>query len=290
MEDKHLKKLEDSIMSEIKSGKIRLRSKYLFLADKLGLESAFVLSAILSILFFNLVLFYLKSTDNLAYLGFGASGILAFLESFPYLLIIGFIFFLFLAGYLMAKADFSYKRPFKYFAISLMAIVMIFGAVLAYTDMSERIEEQAFSDGLSGAILKPFLDRAVGLHRNGLSGKIAEVGEDYLVMEIPRGLQKVDLQNLKSEQKLKLEKDQFIVAVGERKDDIFVVSQIRIVAENEMSMIRRGIHRRQMHKCDDQCPRKNGFIIENEEMKKCMDDCFKLGEHRRGCFDSCNKY
>ena len=287
MENKDSKKLENKVMSEIKSGKVRLRSRYLFLAEKLGLESVFILSVILSVLFFNLVLFYLKSTGNLEYLGFGTSGIVAFLESFPYLLVIGFISFLFLAGYLMMKADFSYKKPFKYFALSLIVIVMLTGIVLAYTDVSEKIEQQAFSDGLSGVVLKPFLNRAVGLHRNGISGKIFEVSDDYIIMEIPSGLQKVDLKNLKLEEKLKLEKNQFVIAVGERKDDIFIAGQIRIVNETDMPMIGRGIRRGQRNNCNDLCQINNGFIIENEEMKKCMDECFELNEHRRRCFDSC---
>ncbi|MCK4919235.1 MAG: hypothetical protein KAS01_02515 [Candidatus Pacebacteria bacterium] len=287
MENKDSTKLENKVMSEIKSGKVRLRSKYLFLAEKLGLESAFILSVILSVLFFNLVLFYLKSTGNLEYLGFGTSGIAAFLESFPYLLVIGFIFFLFLAGYLMMKADFSYKKPFKYFAVSLIVVVMLAGIVLAYTDVSEKIEQQAFSDGLSGVVLKPFLNRAVGLHRNGISGKIFEISDDYIVMEIPSGLQKVDLKNLKFEEKLKLEKNQFIIAIGERKDDVFLAGRIRIVNETDMPMIGRGIRRGQKNGCNDLCQINNGFIIENKEMKKCMDECFELNEYRRRCFDSC---
>ena len=54
-----------------------------------------------------------------------------------------------------------------------------------------------------------------------------------------------------------------------------------------MPMIRRGIHRRQIDSCND-CPMQKGFIIENREMKECMDECFKLGEYRRRCFDGCS--
>ncbi|MCK4592570.1 hypothetical protein KAT63_04000 [Candidatus Parcubacteria bacterium] len=288
MENKNSKELENKIMSEIKSGKVRLRSKYLFLAEKLGLESAFVLSVALSILFFNLFLFYLKTTDNLEYLSFGASGIAAFLESFPYLLIISFIFFLFLAGYLMMKTDFSYKKPFKYFAVSLIAIIMTIGGVLAYTDMSEKIEEQAFSENLSGAILKPFLNRGMGLRKNGLSGKIFEVSDDYIIMEIPSGLQKVDTRNLKSKEELELDKDQFVVVIGERKGDIFIASQIKVVDENSMPMIKRGIYRGYRKNPSNSHLRQKGFLIQNEDMKKCMDECLELNEYRRKCFDSCS--
>lgn len=288
MENKNFQKLENKIMSEIKSGKVKLRSKYLFIAEKLGLESAFVLSAVLSILFFNLFLFYLKATDNLEYLSFGTSGIAAFLESFPYLLVISFIFFLFLAGYLMTKTDFSYKKPFKYFAISLIVIIMITGSVLAYTDVSEKIEQQAFSENLSGTILKPFLNCGIGLHKNGLSGKIFEVSDDYIIIEIPSGLQKVDVYNLRSEEKSGLDKNEFIIAIGERKDNVFIASQIRIVDQDSMPMIRRGINRSVHYNQINPYSKRNRFLIQDEDMKKCMNECLKLSEYRRKCFDSCD--
>ena len=56
MEDK----LENSIMGKIKTGQVKIRSKYVFIAEKLGLGTAFALSVLLSILLFNLILFYLK--------------------------------------------------------------------------------------------------------------------------------------------------------------------------------------------------------------------------------------
>ena len=49
------KDLENKIMSKIKSGKIKLRSRYVFAAQKLGLGGALVLTILLAILFFSLV-------------------------------------------------------------------------------------------------------------------------------------------------------------------------------------------------------------------------------------------
>jgi hypothetical protein len=97
-------KLENSIMGKIKSGQVKLKSKYIFWAEKLGLGTAFALTVILSILFFNLILFYLKETDNLKYLSFGKFGIFAFLESFPYLLVVVFIVLIVLAGCFIQEA------------------------------------------------------------------------------------------------------------------------------------------------------------------------------------------
>ncbi len=287
MENNNFQNIEDMVMSKIKSGKVKLRSKYIFIAEKFGLSSAFILSVSLAALFFNLFLFYLKTTDNLEYLSFGSEGMFAFLESFPYLLVIVLILFLFISGYLMAKADFSYRKPFGYFAVSLIAFVIITGGVLAYTDISEQIEEQAFSENSQGLIFKPFLGRAVGLRKSGLAGKIFEVSDEYLVIEIPRGFQKVDIKNLETDENNKFKINQFIMAIGERREDVFIATKIRIVDGEGMPMIKRGIHRRSGQGLKSPRFGQDGFIIQNEKIKKCMDDCLLINESRRACFDGC---
>lgn len=282
-------KLEDKIMSKIKNGQVKLRSKYIFLAEKLGLESAFILSIALSVLFFNLFLFYLKETDNLEYLSFGSAGIFAFLESFPYLLTVSFVLFLFLAGYLVSKIDYSYKKPFKYFALSLIFIVMVAGGVLAYTDISEKIEEQAFGNRAPGIFFKPFINRALEPRRGGIAGKISKIGDGYLIIETPVGAQNVDIENLDSRMVEKFEKDQFIMAIGERKGDIFTARAMRIVDEERLPMIKRGIHRRfegNMNNLNSM-PMPRDPLRYDEEAKRCMDDCIKTDEFPEKCFEEC---
>ncbi len=279
-------KFEENIMSKIRSGKVKLRSKYIFLAEKLGMESAFTLSVVLSILFANLFFFYLKSTDNLEYLSFGSEGIYAFLESFPYLLVATFIVFILAAGYLLSKADFSYKKPFKYFALSLITFVFVSGVVLAYSGLSEKIEEEAFNEGPSSFIIKPFLGRGVELRKTGLAGRIFEISDDYFVIETSNGFQKVDIKDLQSDIS-QFASGQFIIIIGERKEDVFVAHRIRIVGEGNMLMIRREIHRNSDQNTVGPDLDGDGFIMQRVELKKCMDDCLILDESRKQCFDGC---
>ncbi len=281
-------KLEKRVMSEIKSGRIKLRSKYIFWAKKLGLNSALSLSIVLAILFFNLVLFYMKSTDNLGYLSFGKNGLLAFLESFPYLLVIVFLFFLLITGYLITKTDWSYKKPFKYIALTLLIIVLLVGSALASTNLSQRIEEQAFINKGPGLFFKPFLRSGMGLRNSGLVGEIDEIGKNYLIIDTPKGKQYLDLSQLQTELILsEIEKGQLVVAIGERKDDIFVVNEIRLKGGNGFSMIRRGIHI-----YPERNPRflhmpKNHFFRPNEEVKECLDDCIEDNGFDQSCFEKC---
>jgi len=59
--------LEKNVMDKIKTGRVKLRSRYVFLAEKLGLGSALALSFMLAALFFSLFLSYLKASDNLVF-------------------------------------------------------------------------------------------------------------------------------------------------------------------------------------------------------------------------------
>ncbi len=292
MNDKTTLKLEDKIMSKIKNGQVKTRSKYFFLAEKFGLGSVFTLSIVLAALFFNLIFFYLKTTDNLKYLSFGSDGIYAFLESFPYLLVIAFILLIFLADYLLAKADFSYKKPFRYFVASLIMFVVAIGGVLACTEISEKIEEQAFSDLSPGHIFKPFLRRGIEARNSGVAGKISEIGENYLIIETPIRAQNVDTGNLEALNGQQFMIEQFIMVIGERKGDVFVARRIRIVDEEKMPMIKRGIQRRFKIDADslNSMPVKIKLLPYNGEDKECLDDdCVEINKSLEKCFDDCGE-
>lgn len=293
----NFKQLEDKVMSDIKSGRVKLRSKYVFLAEKLGLNSGIVLTVILAILFFSLALFYMRATDNLEYLSFGKDGILAFLESFPYLLVISLILFLFIAGYLITKTEWSYKKPFKYFALGTLVLVLIAGSAAAYSGVTESIEEQAFKNRALGMFFRPFIGRGIKQRDRGIAGKIYEINDDYLILETPRGFEKVSLLELHCQnddcQKL-FKIDQFIIAIGKREDNFFVAEKIRVADEEKFPpMIRRGIHRQfgpflGNHPTDTP-PLPPHLLNFDEKTNECVKECFEDRIHPRECFDKCIK-
>ncbi len=294
------KKLENKIMSEVKSGRIKLRSKYVFLAKKVGLNSALLLSIVLSVLFFSLGLFYMKATDSLKYLSFGKDGLLAFLESFPYLLIITFTLFLLVAGYLITKIEGSYKKPFGYFAIGLIVFVLIFGSIIAYTDVSEYIEEQAFGNHMPGIFFKPFIDGGIKSHDRGMAGRVYETDSDYLIVETPRGFEKISLLEVHCQDVLQttdcqdqFEIGQFIIAIGKRVDGIFVADEIKIANEDQFPpMIKRGIHRQfdpffGEHSTNTPLLFPPHLLNFDEPTNECLKQCFDDRIHSRECFGQC---
>jgi len=233
--------LEKKVMEEIKSGRVKLRSRYVFLAEKLGLGSALVLSVILAVLFFNLVLFYLKASGGLGYLSFGSIGVFAFLESFPYFLVITFIIFIVLAAVLIKKSELIYKKPFGYVAMGLILLIFFSGGILTFTNVAQRIENASYRRHPAGAFFRPFLHRDLGGEQRGIMGRVVEVGTDYITVETPFGIKKMDIQNARFPMHESFRPGIFIKAVGDNNDDFFKARDIRPIKEDEAMMIRRGV-------------------------------------------------
>ncbi len=234
-------KLEENIMSEIKSGRIKLRSKYIFLAEKLGLGSALILSVLLAVLFFNLVLFYLRASDNIGYLSFGNYGLLAFLDSFPYLLVVSVVLMIFVAGLIIKKSEFAYKKPFGYLALGLVGTVLVAGAVLTFTNIAENIEQASYDYPQMGMFFGPFLHHGLGERHGGVTGQVTEMGDGYIMIQTPHSIKKVDITkvaNLSTD----LSVGTFVMVVGDSDDSAFQAQRLRVIGGQDFQMIRSGVH------------------------------------------------
>lgn len=238
------KNIEQKVMAEITSGKVKLRSKYFFWIEKLGVGGIFAIIIFLAILFFSLILFYLRATDNLWYLSFGSRGLGAFLESFPYLLVIVFIGLILIAGIILKVSNVWYKKSFAFLGLSLMGIVLLIGTVFAVVGVAERIENQAFGQPGVGRAFRPFLNGGLDERGRGIAGRVIEIGDNYLVIQTPRNTRKVELNDAGQAIKDKLSVGEFIVAIGEKEGEVFKLKDIQIIDERMMPMINRGVHRR----------------------------------------------
>lgn len=278
--------IEQKVMHKIRSGKIKLRSKYIFLAQKMGLNSALGLTIILAILFCNLVFFYLKTTDNLMYLSFGKNGILAFLESFPYLLTVMIIIFWLGAGYLATKTDWSYSKSFKCVILLLLILILLSGSILASTQFSQKIEEQAFLHQGPGLFFKPFLSRGVKEREWGLVGEISEINKEYLIVNSPQGNQYLNIKEIPSLD-FKLQEGQLIIAVGKRKGDIFIAQKIRLIKNDDCPMINRGIHFYPQRNSEFSPNLENHFSRPRREVQECLRKCSQSQGFSQSCFEHC---
>ncbi len=238
----HLSNLENKILTDIKSGRLKLRSRYIFLVEKFSLGSIFILSLILIVFFLNLVLFYIRATGNLEYLSFGIDGLSAFLESFPYLLVISLIIFILIIGYFIKKNNLVYKLPFKYTALILLFIIILGSSALAYTDIANSLEQHVYKSEENIPFLKSFFNCSHHANNRGVMGIIQEVKPDELYIKTPHGFLTINLSEYQIQQDFKV--GQFIMAIGTRNKNFFIAKRVRIANQDNLPVINRHIRHR----------------------------------------------
>ncbi len=270
--------IEEKVMKEIKQGSVKLRSRYLFLVEKFGMGSVLALTVLLAILFCSLALLYIKSSDNLGYLSFGNRGVLAFLESSPYFLMAMLIVLVFFAGFLIKKSDISYKKPFGYYALGLVGVVVCAGVLVSATSIDERIEDEAYSQRVPGIFFRPFLRQGIDDRQRGIVGRVIEVGDGYVRIQTPQAIKNIDVRTLQTRTAEPLIEGLFVMAIGESSVDTFTAQDIRTIGSMDMPMIRRGVHRH--------FGSFMGFPLQPED-EVCLRNCIREQPSRQRCREIC---
>lgn len=181
MHEKKEVRLEKSVMKEIKNGNIQIRSRYIFVVQKLALGGGLAFSLLLAMLFLNLSFFVMKVQGSLQFLSLGGLGVLVFLQSLPYLWIILALAFFIAAGTVLTRYDISYKKPFKVILAVLFCLIIVAGIGLAISGVNEVVEERVLQGEMP--LLRPFYTERRGTWRNGLQGEILQVRGTNMLVE-----------------------------------------------------------------------------------------------------------
>lgn len=121
--------MKGRVLKIIREKKIRMRRPFVFLAQRLGLESALILVLLIGALLVSLIFYFLKKTQALKHLSLGLPGVKAFLLALPYDYIALFIITLILAIYFANKIELfcgRCKRTEK-FAVCFFLIAIALG-------------------------------------------------------------------------------------------------------------------------------------------------------------------
>lgn len=134
-----MNKLNEKILKKIENKRVKMKSKSYFIA----LTTVYSLAAITVILFsLFLASFLFFSADRSGtnqFLSFGANGILPYLSSIPWILVLVLVILIVLVEIFGKKFDIVSKKPILYSFAALVIIVIGLGIVLAKTDMHENL-------------------------------------------------------------------------------------------------------------------------------------------------------
>ncbi|MFA6017461.1 MAG: hypothetical protein WC744_05230 [Patescibacteria group bacterium] len=167
------KTIADTITNKIKKGQVIMRSQLSIWVEKLSIDSGIVLILISLVLVAGLLFYWTNINNDLLFGGYGRLGILSFIKSFPYLLVIVFIILFTSLTILFRKFDASYKKPFIVILSIIFLVVLVFGWSSSRQNFGKRIYRQngrMFGAGMTN-------------NQNSISGTVVQIQKNLIIIK-----------------------------------------------------------------------------------------------------------
>lgn len=204
------------IISRIKSGGIKQRSKWFFVLKTAGQALLVLAIGLVAVYFISWIFFSLNQTGARFLPGFGWQGWQAFLRTFPWATA-GLIFVLFVViEAFLRKSGAVYKRPLIYsFGILIIACTLVGVTINTATPFHRTFGSSVRDAGT------PMFHRMYEVKERGpsLIGEITEISEGYLKILSPANKEvRVDVSKTRMPMEYELREGDIIVIGGIWKD------------------------------------------------------------------------
>lgn len=136
------KTIAESISDKIKREEIAMKSQFSVWAERFGLNGGMVIVLALLCTIAGFVFYWINSNNDLLFGGYGQYGLSSFVQSFPYIFVIGFIILFIFLIFIIRTFDFSYKRPFFVIISFIVFGVLIVGWISVKQPVSQRLYQQ----------------------------------------------------------------------------------------------------------------------------------------------------
>ncbi len=135
------KEIKNELMSQIRKNELKIKSKWVFIAKKMGIKSGLALVILLLVFLINAFFYYIKTNNLLISLHYGPAFWQRLLHSLPYDLILIIIVLGVLLNFIVKRFDFSYKKPFAFIS-AVFIIFIILGAFTVFaTDFNTLLRQ-----------------------------------------------------------------------------------------------------------------------------------------------------
>ena len=129
------KSISELVIAAAKSGKLKMRPKWHFVLRAVLWLAGTMVAALAVLYLFSLFFFIARETGIWVAPIFGWRGILIFLVSIPWLLVLAVLFFIVILEILVRRYSFAYRLPLLYSAIALLLVVVVGSIVVAGTPL-----------------------------------------------------------------------------------------------------------------------------------------------------------
>ncbi len=151
MSDKKQNNLSTYVMSQIKKGNVKMRTRIHFV-----LVSTFWILALLivfgvALFLVSFVVFVMRGNGIFELTHFGASGFSSVIITLPWLLLFGILLLVAVLELLAKHFAFVYRRPLVYSILGIIILIIIGGVLIGKTQIHDRAFERASQSRLSFA-------------------------------------------------------------------------------------------------------------------------------------------
>lgn len=142
---KELKNIADTVMGEIRHGKLKMHSKPYFIIASILIFISLVLSVLSSVFLFGLIRFSLRTHGPMGQYRFEQ-----LLANFPWWAVIFAVIGLITGLWLIRKYDFSYKINFKIIIIGFVMAIIIAGYLVDAIGINDVFSRQGCMNRIYG--------------------------------------------------------------------------------------------------------------------------------------------
>lgn len=135
--------LKKEVLATIKGEKVKMRTRSYFIVQSLLIILGIMLLAMFSIYGVSFLFFILRTSGLGLLPEFGLRGMRSFFVSFPWLLLIVALFFVVVLELAVKRHAFAYRRPLLYSAVSIAALTLLCGYVVAQTPLHQSFFERS---------------------------------------------------------------------------------------------------------------------------------------------------
>ena len=136
------KTIADSVSDKIKRGEVTMRSKVSIWTEKLEINGGMIVLLVLLTAIAGFLFYWINSNNDLLFGGYGQYGLSSFIQSFPYIFVLGFIALFIFLILIFRKFDFSYKKPFLFILLFVVIGVLIAGWISIKQPIGQRLYQQ----------------------------------------------------------------------------------------------------------------------------------------------------
>ncbi len=133
--------VHDEVMKHLQDDKIAMKPRFYFIAGSVLVGVGIAGTILASVFFTHVILYRLRAEQVWGYAGFGAHGLLAFMQFFPWLSLLLAIGGLMGGTYLLKQYDFGCRHRLTRVVIASCALIISFGALLEYLDFGEKMAQ-----------------------------------------------------------------------------------------------------------------------------------------------------